>query len=478
MARKKAWLLIAAVSGGFVAGFDRPVLADDPQASAPQVITIRGKAMNVWPFEDLRARGFDVPEIPKDENAFWVYLDAVNAYQEVPADVQKAFDYALSTAWPTGHDEKLKEYLLSEDNQRALTLTRQAAARDQCQLYYFGDPRGSIMSVLLPSLSDFRFLGKLLAVDGRRLEEQGDYDLALQNYYTALRMGHHAGGGITLIENLVGVAIWSVGDRAVSQMVLRRDLSAAQLQGILDRLNDLAPSRPTTLTGIRYEKLFGLTMVDEVAAKPFQLIRSINSLSGGNPGYETDANGQQAGWAQLEARFGRLVMPDRTIKQHMTAYYDQLIERSGQPGYLARWAEFNDDQVILAIPNWDVIARMLLPSLSRASTLGERGRMQTLATHLSVALRLYALENGGQAPTRLDQLGDRAPAEDRIDPFSGREFVYDADGAAWSFYSISDNLVDDGGQEGAKPYDLDYVVRFPPAAIEPFVQEDEDTEPM
>ncbi|MCH8031190.1 MAG: hypothetical protein IIB09_05155 [Bacteroidetes bacterium] len=54
---------------------------DDP----PATIVVRGERMRVWPVEDLIARGFDVQRIPRSENAAWVYLDAINAYVELPA---------------------------------------------------------------------------------------------------------------------------------------------------------------------------------------------------------------------------------------------------------------------------------------------------------------------------------------------------------------------------------------------------------
>jgi hypothetical protein len=68
-----------------------------------------------------------------------------------------------------------------------------------------------------------------------------------------------------------------------------------------------------------------------------------------------------------------------------------------------------------------------------------------------------------------------AEAEDLIDPFSGKEFVYKQNGPAWMFYSISEDGVDDGGQEGGKNrFEPDRVVRFPPAKIEPFEPEGVD----
>ena len=62
-----------------------------------------------------------------------------------------------------------------------------------------------------------------------------------------------------------------------------------------------------------------------------------------------------------------------------------------------------------------------------------------------------------------------------MDPFSGKEIAYERDGNAWRFYSVSDNLTDDGGTEGERPFELDFVVRFPPPDVEPFEPEQEES---
>ncbi|MCB9866436.1 MAG: hypothetical protein H6816_07365 [Phycisphaerales bacterium] len=449
--------------------------ADDPRAPDPdtQTLTIRGQTYMIWPFDDLRARGFDIPDVAPEDNAFWTYVEALNAFKEVPTDLSPAFDYALETAWPSAAGKALKAYLLEPDNQKALARAREAADGEEFQLYYFGDPNGSVISVLLPSLSAYRMLGKLLIVDGRRLEAEGDYGGAMENYTTAFRMAHQVGGGITLIENLVGISIWAIGDRAVDQLVLRHNLTKEQLEVIQAALEEIAPLQPTALNGVKNERVFGLTIVDEFSANPFNVLRNIQDLTGSG-GDGTLARQRESGWGRLEARFGQLVLPDRAIKQHMTNFYDELAARAARPAYDAGWTEFDEGSVIDDIPQWDIMSRMLLPSLSRASILAERCRMQTLMTRVAVALRLYAVDHDGMAPARLSDLGDLVPVDDLIDPFSGGPFVYDHRDGAWRIYSYSENLTDDNGKVGDKPFDLDYVVRFPPPAVEPFESESDE----
>lgn len=468
---RQRWPYIALWAGACALYLQSTGRAEESPAPEPETITVRGETMKVWPFTDLRERGFDIPDVSREDNAFWVYVDAINAFQELPEDLSDEFVYAITTAWPAGHDEKLKSFLFEMDNQKALALARKATQRPEHQLYYFGDPNGSVISVVLPGLTHYRYLAKLLVAEGRRCEAQGAYKLAMENYATALRMGHHVAGGITLIENLVGVAIWSLGNQAITQLVLRQDLSSQQLQEILDTLDELREMQPAATPGIRNERVFGNCVVDELTARPFHLLQSLDNL--GNFGGEATPNWRHSNWHRLEARFGQLLLPDRTIKAHMNAYYDELIDRASKPAYAADWGNFDEEEAVNSIPSWNVIARIMLPSVSRASILSERCRMQARATRVSVALRLFAAENEGLPPRRLEELANWLPAEDLTDPFSGREFQYAQREGAWRFYSVSDNFTDDGGQVGENQYEKDYVVRFPPPAIEPFEREEE-----
>ena len=168
----------------------------------PEIVTIRGERFSVWPTSDLAQRGLDVRDIPRDRNAAWVYIEAINAYEELPHELEEAFAYAHKTAFPAEH-AKLRAFLSTPANRRAMDLARRAAAMEACQMPYFGDPRSSIISILLPNLSGMRRLARLLVADGRRLEAEGQYDAAVDNYLTTMRMGVHGCDGITLIENLV-----------------------------------------------------------------------------------------------------------------------------------------------------------------------------------------------------------------------------------------------------------------------------------
>ena len=456
-------LLVLGLTLGLLSCTTPSARADN--SPTPETITIRDETMQVWPFDDLRARGFDIPDIPREENAFWTYLEAINGYVSLPPELRSVFDYATNT-WPTGQDEALSAYVLDPRNQNALELVRTAAAMDQCQLYYFGNSQSSAIGMMLPSLRDFRNLAMLLVVDGQRLAAQGEYEAAFDDYAAALRMAHHVGGGITLIENLVGVAVFALGNQATLQMMLHEEPSSAELRDILGQLRELSALQPSMARGLQTERLFLMNAVDEIVTSPRY---GIGALGIGPGGAGVRAARELQGWNALLYRAKQIVLPDRTVKRHIGAYFEEIIRRTNLPAYEARWAEFDDANHAADIPQWDIIAHALIPSLSRTATQSEICRMQSRMTRIVVALRLCTLNNDGRPPERLADLQQWLPPDDLMDPFSGEEFVYERTPDGWRIYSVSKNLVDDGGSVSENDRFLpDYVIEYPPDEIEPY----------
>jgi hypothetical protein len=447
-------------------------------AQETEALVLRGETMDVWPIENLAARGFQIQELPREQNAAWVYIEAINAYADLPNELRDAFDYTLKYRWPDGVPA-LEQYLAEPGNRKALELTRKAAAMKQCQMPYFGDPSQSVVAVLLPNLSHMRFLSKLLVVEGKRLEAMGRYQQAAELYGVVMDMGHHVAQGCTLIESLVGVAVRSLADRATLNMVLRHPLSKGDLKALLKLLDERALRLPTVEKGLIGESNFGPSMIDELCSRPLRVFTNLNGMFGDSPGWDmTDYQVNpvpQDGWGRLEKRVGQLIYPDRAIKRHMSGYYDNMLRSQSLPAGQAARNDFTEEQYInQAIPRWDVLSRAILPSLSRAIALGNRLKADAALARTATAIRLSSLLRKGEPPGSLDEIESILPVSAMIDPFSGERLLYRVEEPGWVLYSVGLNLSDDGGEEGERWEDLDMVVRFPPEPVEPFDSDQED----
>ena len=448
------------------------LLATSPlTANEPQSVTIRGQRFDVWPTEDLTRRGFDVAPVPQTENAAWVYLEASNTYVELPETLEDAFEYAADVTWPRGHTG-LEDYLRLPANRRAIELTCQAAAMKGYQMPYFGDRTDSILGMVLPNLSHMRFLAKLMIVDARHLEVQDQYDQAVNLYVNVMRMGAHAGQGVTLIEGLVGIAIWRTGEQAALDMALRRPLSHRQLNTLLAELNKLAPQLPTVDRGLQSERSMGPAVVDELCSRPVKFFANLRLGANDDDmpfvpeGFGSDP---EDGWGRLALRVGRLVYPDQAIKRHMLGYYDKVLEKAKKGPVGAAAMSFDEEQYIReVIPQWDVLSRSLLPSLLRVVTIGQRLKTEFAVTRAMLAVRIYMLEHFGRLPETLNEVKEELPDDALIDPFSDDLLVYRSSEDGFLLYSLGPNLIDDGGQQGERWDQLDMVCKFPPEAIRPF----------
>ena len=184
------------------------------KATQEEKIVIGGKEFAIIPAEKLRAHGFDVPQIPRERNAFWVYVEAINAAKDVPPDLRDAFEpLSRGGIWPEGDTgERLAAWL--KENKPAIDLVRRATAMPDYALPPMASPGAdvTVSSILLPILSPERQLARLLAGEAAALHAHGQSDAAMENYLTMQRMGNQIASGNLLIECLVGMAINSLAE--------------------------------------------------------------------------------------------------------------------------------------------------------------------------------------------------------------------------------------------------------------------------
>jgi hypothetical protein len=464
---------VAAAGAALLLALAGPLSADEPKT-----VTIRGETFDVWPTEDLVARGFDMPTVPRELNAAWVYIDAANAFVDLPRSLEDAFDYALDSGWPEGRKD-LADYLNQPGNRRAVELVQKASSMDQYRMPYFGQPSNSVIAVILPNLSNIRFLSKLMVADARRLEANKQYDQAMKHHVTVMRMGKHINEGCTLIEGLVGFAVWSLAQRAAVDMVLRQPLSPGQLKKLQHELNQLAKGLPTVDRGLLGERAFGPAMVDELCSRPLHFFANLRGFDFDTGEFGFMSGGVNTnpadGWGELELRVGRLIYPDRIMKRHLLGYYDKVLERAARGPYEAVDMAFDEERYIAErIPKWDVLPRILLPSLSRAVLLGDALTTRVAQARTIVAIRRYMLDHDNEPPPSLQEVADMLPEDAMIDPFSDELLVYRPTAEGWVLYSVGPNLVDDGGQKGEHWDKLDMVYQYPPEPVEPFEQEGDE----
>ena len=128
-------------------------------------------------------------EIPDEENAYVLYSEARRLLTRIPDAIRKVDRENLS--WSTA-GTSVRDCL--EANRPALLVWRDGTERPEA-LYH--QPGKMALDTLLPVVQDLRTLGRLAALEGTRLEQQGDMGEAWKWYKGVL---HRAGmwGGTAL----------------------------------------------------------------------------------------------------------------------------------------------------------------------------------------------------------------------------------------------------------------------------------------
>jgi len=372
----------------------------------------------MFPRDKLIAHGLTPPEIPDDQNAAWVYIDAINAQVDLPADLQEVQDAVLASGkWPEGEaGQRLSDWL--DKNGEAISLVRKAGAMPQ---YYMpmvcDEEHNAFVAALLPTMGPMRNLARLMTVSAARARTSNP-DAAVDDSITTHQLAHHAAQGSTLIEGLVGMAIASLGEKSLRWSIEDGTLSAEKLASVSSELNKLAETQPDWERMVRAEEKLSEGHIDDI------LDSSKTSWGLLNPdvAYGEHIEANPSGWQQLGRRLKRVYLPDRQMKKHNRSFYERMIaaardeERSGTP-------QMNDEEILADIPAWNVIGRILLPSLSRSYEVSKVRRANFERTRVAVAAAAYK-KSRGQYPTKLADLSPAFITAVPKDPLTAQDIEY------------------------------------------------------
>jgi hypothetical protein len=306
----------------------------------------------------------------------------------------------------------------------------------------------------VPELGSFRILATALRVRLRGEVAAKDFDAALHTAKTMFAFARHLGEYPTLAANLFGLEVADMALGTLEEMVQQPGCP-----NLYWALTDLPCPLVELRKGAQGERARVDTELrairDDDAMTDAQVEEVVSRLSG-----RMGLAREQAGLPPRSLRTalaGRVAARDR-----LGAARARLLNASATKDLLGRVSalrvlEFPPEQVVLldekrafevrrdeelkllALPPWqikalDASARpgggdgLFAPFLPATRAAGQaRARLEQrvgLLRHVE-ALRLYAAEHGGKLPENLAEMGLPLPT----DPFTGKPFVYAADGA-------------------------------------------------
>jgi len=328
------------------------------------------------------------------------------------------------------------------------------------------------LRTVLPSLGGLRHLANVLQFQIRLDIKHHDYAAARDKLCTGYSLALHLGEGDTLIESLVGIAVAANMTSAIEDWVAQPD--APNLYWPLTNLpapfNDLRHPLQMEMGTVYFsfpefrELQAGHFSVDNWNRLMAQIAQAA-TLVGSDPGIlptpgEPDWKKQltSTGFAlvlfpQAKDYLARRGTPRETIDKmpvpEVLGRYFLLSFQEEQDDAM-KWAGLPAAQASAGMASWEkdfakrgaagqvnFLARILLPSLSRAETLAARVDRQIAMLRIVEALRMYAADNG-KLPASLDDLTLPIPS----DPTTGKPFTYSLTNGAAKLISEHADKID------------------------------------
>lgn len=356
----------------------------------------------------------------------------------------------IAVELPPAMRKAIQAYL--KENAEVLDLLHKAAALDGCK-FDLDFTKGPGM--LLPHLGKLRQGARLLALEAIERTESGKADEAADSLIAGLRVGEAVRREPLLISTLVRVACDSIAIGQMERWASRGRPPVKAIERVEAALAAAGDHRiiESAMVG---ERCFGIDIYQTYVLKPNRA-EMLGQLVGGG-----DA-------LPLAAPLLLRIVPDAYFKSDMHCYLEIMNEyvaasRKPYPERFIAGARVGQD-IEQRIPRYYVVARLIIPALSRVFGVGQQHIARCDTAGVALAALRYKAKHG-RLPADLGALVPDFLKAVPADPFDGKPLRYKADADGLTAYAVGEDGKDDGGltqaREGKTP-DVGFRVRWPKA---------------
>ena len=335
----------------------------------------------------------------------------------------------------------------------------------------------AIAGLLLPDIQSLRDFARLLQASAGYRLGKGDVDGAIENAIDCIRLGFLTRQQPTIISNLVGIAIESIGLNTVNFIVQHGELSRPQCQSMMQSLDSLPESLHCLEVLSESERLMYVDTVTFLArgqkkdiAEMLNSLEILDALGDGNIG----------GVSRLVSAGA---IDWNTVLEEGNNFYDRLIAAGKHTTVRRRrraWRELNRElerqiksmsnagKVVLNLLGGkksraeaisSVLLALLAPALEQIMEAETRREARANVTRIGIALAAWRADRK-QLPETLTELVPGYLKEIPEDPFVGRSPIYKRLDDGFIVYSVGWDLKDDQGVSFADGED-DVTFRIP-----------------
>lgn len=464
--------LTAAIVFAFLA---LPLPAHAAPTDDPETVTIDGDTYSIVGKTLLDRWGFEPIDIPREENAAWVYIEAIDSMTMWPEDpkLSQRFEHVLGH----GFTEDFPELRAWVRRQRdGIALIRKASRMERYAFPWLlseNDGEEALAaSTQYPQLNKFRLAAKLLAVDARLHADEGRFGEAVESLVAIQRMAAHVMHRGSIIHGLVGVAIDAIGNDAARDIVRRHEVTAKQLAELQRGLAEAWRAAPPPSHVFDNERRWIMATIDDI----FTLRLNTDAMG------EVTMGNQSFAQSLLGTEGLLALLPERTVKGHFDAAFDELAAIGGRPAWALKRRRDDKSLYEKHIPGWDIVGRLLFPVLDRSALAFAKIRIDNDLTRTLIALHHHKADTGAFPDRLADLVPDylKAVPADGWDP-DGKPLRYrrSLDPAGYTIYSVGYNGKDNGGGPDVLHSDLsretgDHGSAYPMPPPEPFKEREEE----
>jgi hypothetical protein len=366
--------------------------------------------------------------------------------------ISYVWQYVLEQPWSPAEFPEIAAYL--KTNETPIALVRKASTMKEG--YYpkvSDDTFCRFLSVLLPHAQGSRELARILTVRSQMNLHAGNVEEAIDDAVDTVKLGEMLSRvSDTLVENLVAIAIKSIGIDQCAAITAHNNTSAKHLEMLRDHASEFELA----------ERFYDLVDKRErlVSLDSLQSIMRSGSFEAASP--LTGRSIQPANFVV------RIADPESAMIQ-LNRQYDQaldLIRRSKADPTFDFTTNYDaqmqavEDEVMNTGKNMSLLlssrkargehlgkffASVAMPAIGNCLEAENRTNCQVQLLQLLIDVELFKSKQG-QYPDELPGLLTEQRTEIPSDPFSGgNEYVYRKTDEHFQLYSIGPNQTDDGG---------------------------------
>lgn len=398
--------------------------------------------------------------------------DGLRAIDEMPlpGDAQ----WSIAADWLRSHDQDIQ--LLHEVRAKPVFGFPVGQSRDAADVPLFGPIADSkteeeralkdcfpMLGVLLPQLSPMRSAGRILACDAALAAESGDGDRFVADMQTMIAISVHAQDGRLLIGDLVGMAVRAMACKyALTLLEWKPELLNAQQLAAVQQAFESVPQQMRQFDRgaeqLLWEEFAQNFFTDSgdgngwfrMGPNTLRLFAQVESISGGSESGNRKLSGGSAVALipVVAAPIAAWTVADRKATLEFVDGHMASVESASRNPIRdrARLAEIDaelESELSRAPLRW-MLARLLLPSLTRAALAYSKDRAWCDAVAVTCAALRYQRDRGGW-PTQASDLVPDYLTSVPLDPWDGAPIRMATDANGLRIWSVGEDGVDNQG---------------------------------